>query len=289
MKNKQCPNCKSREVVKRGFFKTEVHGTRQRYFCKSCGKKFIEQDAFYRMRNTPQKITLCLDLFYKGVSTRHIQEHLQSFYPHNSSNVSIYKWIVKYSKQIGKFTDSLKLNVGEEMQTDEMEYKTKGRMAWFIDTIDTKTRFMVASKYGNKRDMRSIRNVLNVAKRKTGNQIKIVTTDGFQVYTNLVRKAFFSMKAGMSTVEHHVTNASRGEGFNHKIERMHNTIRLRTKTFRGFHGSTESADSIMKGFEIYYNFIRKHQALNGRTPSELACPELKLEGNRWLRLIELSQ
>ena len=57
---------------------------------------------------------------------------------------------------------------------------------------------------------------------------------------------------------------------------------------RGFHGSLDSATAIMNGFEVYYNFIRKHQAL-GKTPSELALPELKLGNNRWLDLIKTSK
>jgi hypothetical protein len=32
----------------------------------------------------------------------------------------------------------------------------------------------------------------------------------------------------------------------------------------------------MKGWEIYYNFITKHQALN-KCPYELAIPEFKLK------------
>lgn len=74
------------------------------------------------------------------------------------------------------------------------------------------------------------------------------------------------------------------------IERLHNNIRQRTKTFRGFHGSVESANSIMKGWEIYYNFITKHQTLK-RCPFELAIPELKDKlnvPNKWLALIELA-
>jgi len=44
----------------------------------------------------------------------------------------------------------------------------------------------------------------------------------------------------------------------------------------------------MKGFEIYYNFIRSHLALNGKTPSELAT-NIRLENpNKWLELINLS-
>ncbi|MEM2918866.1 MAG: hypothetical protein QXY62_05155, partial [Candidatus Altiarchaeota archaeon] len=74
----------------------------------------------------------------------------------------------------------------------------------------------------------------------------------------------------------------------HKIERLHNTIRDRTKIMRGFHGSLESAKAIMKGFEIYYNFIRKHQGI-GKTPAEKDVPELILSTNKWLSLIRLSK
>ncbi|MBU0466132.1 MAG: hypothetical protein KKF39_00480, partial [Nanoarchaeota archaeon] len=73
------------------------------------------------MRNTPQKVSQSIDLFYRGVSTRKVQEHLAIFHPHNASNVSIYKWVVKYSKMISKFTNKLKVTVSGEVQVDEME------------------------------------------------------------------------------------------------------------------------------------------------------------------------
>ena len=79
--------------------------------------------------------------------------------------------------------------------------------------------------------------------------------------------------------------ASKGEGFNHKIERLHNSVRERTKIFRGF-GSLESAKAIMKGYEIYYNFLRKHQAIN-KYPYEKAT-NLNLGKNKLLDLIKLS-
>lgn len=50
----------------------------------------------------------------------------------------------------------------------------------------------------------------------------------------------------------------------------------------------ESASAIMKGYEIYYNFIRKHQGIGCR-PYELAIPELELGKNRWLDLIKMSK
>lgn len=142
-----CPFCKSEKVIKWTKRKTQNRGLIQRYKCKECNKTFTLDDGFFRMRNSKQKITLCLDLFYRGVSTRKVQEHLQAFYPHNSSNVTIYNWVVKYAKMISKFTDKIKVNNGKEIQLDEMEYKTKGKQSWFIDSIDTQTRFLLSAEY----------------------------------------------------------------------------------------------------------------------------------------------
>ncbi len=294
-KNLLCPHCKSREIVKRGFFQTKTYSKRQRYFCKNCSRKFIERNAFYRMRNSPQKITLCLDLFYKGISTRQIQSHLQAFYPHNSSWVSIYSWIVKYAEMIGKFTDNLKIKSGKEIQIDEMEIGSrKSRYSgWFIDTIDTETRYMVSSEFKKHRDLKEVEQVLSKAKNKTENQVEIITSDGWLAYPRAIQK-IFTLKNKSNTkkygVIHNQVNASQGDGFNIKIERLHNSVRHRIKTFRGFHGSVNSANSIMRGYEIYYNFIREHQAIKC-CPYELAIPELKNKlnvPNKWLELIKLS-
>jgi transposase-like protein len=297
MKTKQvCPNCKSESVKKRGFRQTENRGKIQRYECKSCKTAFVQNDGFYRMRNSPQKITLCMDLFYRGVSTRKVQEHLQAFYPQNSSWVSIYSWILKYAKQMGNFTDKLKIKVGSEIQIDEVEYhRRKSHKAkkgidtnFFVDGVDTETRFMVASEYVKSRSREKIKSVLEQIRDRSINKPQAITTDGLMVYPKAVRKVFgYSRHAKQYAVRHNVVTARKGEGFNHPIERLHNSLRARTKTFRGFHGSIESANAIMKGLAVYYNFITRHQAINC-SPYELAT-DLKLNSeNKWLELIQLA-
>jgi len=47
------------------------------------------------MRNEPKKITLSIDLFFRGVSSKKVQEHLTAFYPHNANHRTILGWIVK--------------------------------------------------------------------------------------------------------------------------------------------------------------------------------------------------
>jgi len=296
VKKVTCPNCKSKKTIKKGKRKTQNRGLIQRYGCQNCGKRFVIDDGFFRMKNHPNKITCAIDLFYKGVSTRKVQEHFQAFYPHNSSHKSIYKWVVKYSEIISKLTDKLKVKTGKEIQIDEMEYhrreghKKKGICKdWFVDSIDVHTRFMVASKYVKKREKTEIKEFLRKVKYKTEGYVTTITTDGLTTYENVVKKTWgYDNKKGKYTIIHNKVNASKGEGFNLFIERLHNSIRERTKTFRGFHGSLESAQAIMKGIEIYYNFIRKHQAI-GKCPYELAT-DIKLEtSNRWLELIKLSK
>ena len=87
---------------------------------------------------------------------------------------------------------------------------------------------------------------------------------------------------------HNVKKGCDNNGFNVPIERFHNNVRDRTKIMRGFHGSVESADTILKGFVVYYNFIRKHQGINC-SPFELAT-DVKLNNpNKWLELIEMAK
>jgi len=291
-----CPYCKSNKIVKRGFRKTENRGSIQRYFCKSCGFRFIH-DPFFRMRNTPEKITCALDLFYRGLSTREVQEHFKAFFPHNSDHSTILRWIRKYSLKIANFTDTLKINSGSYVELDEMKFQRrkshKRKLGidrnYFIDAIDVKTRFMVSSAFVKNRSQNEIKQILLKIKDKTNN-VQTITTDGLTAYTHIVKKTFgYDNHLGKYKIEHRVRNASAGEGFNIWVERMHNTIRQRTRGFRGLHGSVDSAYALFKGMQIHYNFIKKHEALKGKTPSEMAIPSLQFQtSNRWLELINLA-
>lgn len=71
------------------------------------------------------------------------------------------------------------------------------------------------------------------------------------------------------------------------MERLHNTVRERVKVMRGLH-SDKSAAVFNEGFKAYYNFVRPNQALDGKTPAEVAGVDLKLDMNRWLGLIKES-
>ena len=182
---------------------------------------------------------------------------------------------------IAKFTDSLKINNSKSITFDEMEFKTKGKRSFFIDVMDIRTRYMLSSGYYMQRGYKELLEVLKKAKKKSTNKTLNFYTDGLLVYPRILKNVY-SYRKGRGF--YHKVIASKDNSFNWKIKRLHNSIRERTKTLRQFN-TLHSARAIMKGYEIFYNFCRKHQGINAY-PYELAT-DLKLGKNRWLDLIGL--
>jgi putative transposase len=59
-------------------------------------------------------------------------------------------------------------------------------------------------------------------------------------------------------------------------------IRQREKTMRGL---KRKDTPILKGYQIYHNYIREHEGLDGKTPAE-ACGITIKGQNKWKTIIE---
>jgi hypothetical protein len=69
---------------------------------------------------------------------------------------------------------------------------------------------------------------------------------------------------------------------NNLVERLHGTVRDRNKTQRGL----EKEDSVfIRGHQLYYNFIRSHEGLDGKTPAEYSKINLNLGKKKWEKLL----
>jgi len=53
---------------------------------------------------------------------------------------------------------------------------------------------------------------------------------------------------------------------------------------RGLDSKNTSVD-MLEYWRLYYNFIRNHQGLDGKTPSELVNIELNLNNKKWENLL----
>ena len=66
------------------------------------------------------------------------------------------------------------------------------------------------------------------------------------------------------------------------MERINGEIRDIVKTMRGL----KTKDTvILQGYQLFHNYIRPHQALDGKTPSE-TCGIIIEGKNKWITLIQ---
>jgi hypothetical protein len=73
-----------------------------------------------------------------------------------------------------------------------------------------------------------------------------------------------------------------GTVHNNKMERMNGELRDRVRVMR----TLEKPDTlILTGMQIYHNYIRPHEALQGKTPGQVAGIEIKGR-DKWRTLIE---
>ena len=69
---------------------------------------------------------------------------------------------------------------------------------------------------------------------------------------------------------------------NNKMERFNGELRDREKVIRGL---KKDDTPILKGYQLFHNFIRPHEGLEGKTPAEVCG--LKVEGeNKWITIIQ---
>jgi hypothetical protein len=66
------------------------------------------------------------------------------------------------------------------------------------------------------------------------------------------------------------------------MERMNGEIRDREKTMRRL---KKRRTVMLSGYQLYHNYIRPHEALSGKTPSE-ACGITIQENDKWKTLIQ---
>ncbi len=91
-----CPSCKSKKIIKRGFRYNQV-GKKQKYFCPKCDKWFVEDDGFKRMRHKSKIITRAIHMHNDGLSLFQVKNHLHQYDNIKVSGEAIRLWTKKYS------------------------------------------------------------------------------------------------------------------------------------------------------------------------------------------------
>ncbi len=288
-----CPKCDGYDIIKHAYRKTK-QGVKTRLKCKDCGATFtLKDDGFNDMKFDSEIVTLALDLYFKGVSLRKVSHHIQQFRGVTIDHTTIYKWIKKYSEIIKAYVDTLEPELGDMWSADEMMIRLKyegrtvnktsnAKYVWHWNCMDTKTRYLISNLVTKKRGVKEARELFKEAKDIGGKKPEYVVTDGLGVYHRAFKKVFRDLHQRSK----HISEVGIKDRINNnRVERLHGTIRDRDKVMRAM-GSVKSSQKILDGHRVYYNFVRPHMALDGKTPAEEAGLDLGLGNDKWLGLIE---
>jgi len=285
-----CRFCNSVDLLKWGYRKTQ-QGKKTVFKCRTCGKRFVVDEGFLRSRFDPKIVTLALDLYFKGASLRKVTQHLAQFYGIKVSQVAVLKWIRKFSELIDEYANTLKPQLSGVWNCDEMKTKMAHeepingeRYYWLWNALNNGSRYLVASHLTRGRTHKDARAFFEVAKKQAKRDPQVIFSDGLDSY----RGEYDPISLGNYGKIAHIANVGiRSHMGNHRVERLHNTMREREKVMRHLKRA-QSAEKILKGFRIYYNYVRPHMALDGHTPAQEAAIPIQLGTNRWLDLIRQS-
>jgi transposase-like protein len=274
-----CVFCGSQTVVKHGL-RQNKNGAIQRFTCKTCGKRFTRNLGFERLKATPQIVTCALQLYFTGESLRNVQR-LLNLQGVNVTHQTVYNWIKRYVALMQKYLDKITPRVSSVWRADELYVKIKGNMKYLFAMMDDETRFWIAQEVADSKYTHDARHLFQLAQAVAEKRPKILITDGLPAYHQAYMKEYQTNSAVTTT--HHIRKITlSGEQNNNKMERLNGEIRDREKVMRGL---KRDDTPVLTGYQIYHNYIRRHEALEGQTPAD-KCG-IKIEGkDKWLTLIQ---
>ncbi len=270
-----CKFCGSDNIVKYGI-RNEI----QDYLCRDCGRKFNSKESPEGMQTPTEQISASLSMFYDGLSLSDIARHLAHTYNNPVNPSTVYRWVIKYTIKALALLEDLKPKVSDTWVVDETVLKVAGHKVWFWDIIDDGTRFLIASFLSQTRGMPDVVTVMRRAWERTDKAPKTIISDGLKVYPDGIDRVFGSYSK-------HIQTKGFTEDINtNLIERFHGTLKERTKVLRGFK-TLDTAELILDGFLINYNFFRPHMTLKNKTPAQVAGIESPVKN--WTELVSYAK
>ena len=273
-----CVFCHSSNIKKFGVRKNKS-GDIQRFLCADCEKTFSVNFGFEKMKHNPQAVTSAMQLYFSGESLRNTMESLRLLGV-EVSHQTVYNWISKYVSLMNSYVEKIVPNVSDTWRADELYVKIKGDMKYLFALMDDETRFWIAQEVAETKYKHDARRLFQLGKQVTGKQPMTIITDGLPAYHDAYKKEFWTLRGPRT--EHVNAIKLSGDRNNNKMERFNGEIRDREKTMRGL---KKNDTPILAGYQIFHNYIRGHEGLEGKTPAE-ACG-ITIQGkNKWITLIQ---
>jgi transposase-like protein len=220
-----------------------------------------------------------MQLYFTGESFRNVKRFLR-LQGVNVSHVAVYKWITKYVGLMEKYLEQITPQVSDTWRADELYLKVKGNMKYLFALMDDETRFWIAQEVADNKHTYDARRLFRTAREIASKKPATLITDGLESYRKAYLKEYWTLKGPRTKHISHIT--IKGERNNNKMERFNGEVRDREKVIRGL---KKKDTPVLAGYQIFHNYIRPHEALDGKTPAD-ACG-VEVEGpNKWVTLIQ---
>ncbi|MEM3760876.1 MAG: DDE-type integrase/transposase/recombinase, partial [Candidatus Bathyarchaeia archaeon] len=163
------------------------------------------------------------------------------------------------------------------LHADDTVVRVKGRHLTIWGMLDGETRLLIAKHISSTKDAKEASKFLEQGLAKSAEKPLEVITDSAPQYASAINEIsaavdpLIHIQAGISTP---LTN--------NKMERFFRTLKQRYKTINNFQ-SQDNAETFLDGFQIFYNLMKGHRALNGKTPAEAA--DMVTDKVNWLDMI----
>jgi putative transposase len=235
--------------------------------------------GFEKMKHSPHGITSAMQIYFSGESLRNTAKSLKLIGV-QVSHQTIYNWIAKYTGLMQKYLDKITPQVSDTWRADELYLKVRGNMKYLFALMDDETRYWIAQEVAETKYTHDARSLLRVANQIAGKKPLTLITDGSHAYSEAFMKQYWQQEPPKPEHIRHIR--IQGDLNNNKMERLNGEIRDREKVMRGL---KQEETPILKGYQIFHNCVRPHEALDGKTPAE-ACGIKVLGKNKWLTLIQ---
>ena len=276
--NKQaiiCPHCGSSNAIKYGAYEGV-----QRYYCNVCNRKFKADSSAFHTSTPAPDIAGALAMYYTGSSITDIRNHIRQQTGYYPSKSVVFGWIQKYTDSAAQHFGKVKPKVGDTWIADEtMVDLDKGIKVWFWDMIDSKTRFLLASRVSLTRTTQDAKQLVQDAVKRAGKPPQVILTDKMKSYPDGIFTALGGYTEHVQGSPFKVDSESTS-----RVERFHETLKERTKVMKAFRDIDTLID-FAKGFLAYYNFLKPHEALKGKTPAERA--RLRYDIKTWTDVVNM--
>jgi len=248
-----CPYCGSADTQPKGY-RYNKSGAVKMWRCKKCKRKFKDPLLNEHAGARAGLMVIALDLYFKGLSLREIENHIWQVYNISISTSTVHRWVTKILRKFNEALSHEKLEVGDKWLADETTIKVCGKANYLWNIIDYETRHHIVSLLSEGRGAEEALKAIKEAIVNAGKPPKKLVTDGLKSYA----KALEHLKD--LSIEHISNVGLTKKENNNRIERLHGTIKEWTKGKRNLK-NPKLARELLQGFRLYYNFVRPNQAL----------------------------